>query len=185
MAPHQKHHRIKTSLVKHPSGEMLKFSVGRPDQSKILLDIPHLDWVLDPASSDADNTRVLLLPYQAKQMKILLAGVRGKGLWIELPKDRLQTRTRKVAQKRSELSADLLARIEQFKQHMEQRRYSHHTVSSYVSMIKQFYGRVDMVDWTAVTHEVIEDYNHKHFIQSKRSHSSQNQFINAIKLFCD
>jgi site-specific recombinase XerD len=66
---------------------------------------------------------------------------------------------------------------------MEQRRYAETTIKIYTSMVKQFFAFYHDQAWDALTQIDIESYNHAHFILKQRSHSTQNQFINAIKVF--
>lgn len=65
---------------------------------------------------------------------------------------------------------------------MQQKRYSASTISTYLSFVRQFFGRTGL-EPKEVTMEVIEQYNYQFFINVKRSYASQNQWINAIKLY--
>lgn len=73
--------------------------------------------------------------------------------------------------------------IAHFERVMEERRYSRSTIDTYVSMVKQFLGYYCDTAWDAITTEHVSNYNHAVYLIPGRSHSTQNQAINAIKLF--
>lgn len=66
---------------------------------------------------------------------------------------------------------------------MQQKRYSANTIKTYISFIHSFFADHPHLAWDAVTEETILNYNHKQFIEEGRSYSTQNQWINAIKLY--
>ena len=69
-----------------------------------------------------------------------------------------------------------------FSQWMEQKRYSSSTITTYLSFVRQFFARVSIAP-VDITPEVISGYNHQHFIKTRKSYATQNQWINAIKLY--
>ena len=84
---------------------------------------------------------------------------------------------------RPPLPPEIKERIDHLKHFMEQQRYSYSTIKSYSGMIVQFLLYFEPKSWKAINESDILVYNHEAFIRRKRSYSSQNQFINAIKLF--
>ena len=66
---------------------------------------------------------------------------------------------------------------------MEQRRYAANTVKTYISCLKTFFGKLTPLTWDEIGPADIQEFNHAHFIGKSLSHSSQNQSINALKLF--
>lgn len=65
---------------------------------------------------------------------------------------------------------------------MRQKRYSGSTISTYVSFVRQFFGLTGLKPLT-INKEIIEQYNYQYFIQGHKSYATQNQWINAIKLY--
>jgi site-specific recombinase XerD len=65
---------------------------------------------------------------------------------------------------------------------MQQKRYSTSTIATYLSFVKQFFART-LIAPEHITFEVISSYNYQYFIKARKSYATQNQWINAIKLF--
>ena len=61
-------------------------------------------------------------------------------------------------------------------------RYSNSTISTYLSFVKKFFA-ITKLRPDQITKEIIENYNYQHFIQGGKSYATQNQWINAIKLY--
>jgi site-specific recombinase XerD len=87
------------------------------------------------------------------------------------------------AKRKPVLSKEVSKRIGMYIKHMEQRRYAKSTIKTYTSMVKQFFAFYHNDAWDELAQVDIASYNHAHFILQKRSYSTQNQFINAIKVF--
>ena len=51
------------------------------------------------------------------------------------------------------------------------------------SFVKHFFACHPALAWDGISREIITKYNHDHFILNKRSYSTQNQWINAIKVY--
>ena len=66
---------------------------------------------------------------------------------------------------------------------MRQKRYSPNTIKTYVSFVRQFFAARPDLDWNSLKTDDIINYNYQHYISSKKSYSSQNQWINAIKIY--
>lgn len=81
------------------------------------------------------------------------------------------------------LSHEVTTQIQVVKHWMQQKRYSANTIKTYISFIHGFFADHRQLKWNAVTEEIILSYNHKQFIREGRSYSTQNQWINAIKLY--
>lgn len=73
--------------------------------------------------------------------------------------------------------------IEAFKKWMIQRRYSESTISSYTSMLMVFFKHFYYKPTKDINERDIIRFNHDHLLNSSYSYNSQNQMINAIKLF--
>ena len=74
-------------------------------------------------------------------------------------------------------------KIKLFKKYMMQRRYSGSTVQSYYSALMKFFSHYHDVHYSDITTDMIEQYSYKNFVEMSRSHSSQNQFVSALKHF--
>ncbi|MEM9835063.1 MAG: tyrosine-type recombinase/integrase [Bacteroidota bacterium] len=77
----------------------------------------------------------------------------------------------------------LEARLTTYRAFLEQRRYAYTTIKTYLSLVRQFFAAHPDRAWNAFSRRDIEAYNHSAFIVRGKSYSTQNQFINAIKLF--
>ena len=85
--------------------------------------------------------------------------------------------------KQAVLDADTLLRLQAFERVMQERRYSANTIKTYVSMVRQFFAHVAPRPWNRLVQADVIAYNYAEYILKGRSHSTQNQAINAIKLF--
>lgn len=81
------------------------------------------------------------------------------------------------------LNPGVQSRIVSYRRFLEQRRYASSTVKTYLGLVRHFFAAHPDRKWDAFTRADIEDYNHRAFIVKEKSYSTQNQFINAIKLF--
>ena len=80
-------------------------------------------------------------------------------------------------------SDDTLDKIRNYTRYMEQLRYAESTIKTYASMVKQFFAFHARTPWNELTENHLVQYNREVFIEQNRSFSTQNQMINAIKLF--
>ncbi|TVR83805.1 MAG: hypothetical protein EA409_02240 [Saprospirales bacterium] len=85
--------------------------------------------------------------------------------------------------KSADTKADFAQPIKEMVEYMEQRRYSPSTIQTYRSMVAGFLNHISDKKWDKVTSRDIEQYNYREFILKNKARSTQNQFINAIKLF--
>ena len=82
-----------------------------------------------------------------------------------------------------DLNAPLTQLVNKMVEYMEQRRYSPSTIKTYRSMVVKFLSNLKEVKWDRVKSRDIEDYSYREFVLKRRARSTQNQFINAIKIF--
>lgn len=75
------------------------------------------------------------------------------------------------------------AKIRELGRVMEERRYSKSTIDTYLSMLNQFFTFHSTKCWDELDKDDVVAFNHAVFILRNRSFSTQNQAINAIKLF--
>lgn len=66
---------------------------------------------------------------------------------------------------------------------MEQKRYSPHTIDTYVDALEIFFGFYKGKQPVDISYGDIIQFNHEYIIKKRLSFSYQNQMINAIKLF--
>jgi len=81
------------------------------------------------------------------------------------------------------IGVETLEKIEEFQQWMEQKRYSNSSIKTYISFLKLFFADYPGKLWNEIHLKEVREYNHRKFIKTGQSYSSQNQFINALKLF--
>ncbi len=72
--------------------------------------------------------------------------------------------------------------LETFYRWMKQKRYSDSTINTYGSLVRQFFQRTGLQP-DRITVKEIENYNFEYFINIGQSYATQNQWINAIKLY--
>lgn len=94
-----------------------------------------------------------------------------------------QFSSRAAKKKRVEFPEGLQERLTKYQAFLEQRRYAYSTVKTYLGLVRQFFAAHPGKDWNAFNRQDIAVYNHSAFIAKGKSYSTQNQFINAIKLF--
>ncbi len=82
----------------------------------------------------------------------------------------------------SNLSKSVTDSITNLSRWMQQKRYSNSTISTYLSFVRQFFALTG-VQPDEISKEIIEKYNYQHFIRGSKSYATQNQWINAIKLY--
>lgn len=84
---------------------------------------------------------------------------------------------------RNTLSSDSEEAVRVFERTMMERRYSASTIKTYVSMAVQFLGFHAPRPWRQLTASDVRRYNFIVYVKPGRARATQNQAINAIKLF--
>jgi integrase/recombinase XerD len=92
-------------------------------------------------------------------------------------------KTTKATTPQIKLDEEAIQKIAAFEKWMQQQRYAYSTQKAYLSYTRKFFAAHVGKPWNSITQKHIQDYNYEEFIVKGKSHSSQNQFINAIKLF--
>jgi len=95
----------------------------------------------------------------------------------------VKPRQGKGGKSRTNLSSENMGKVEVFRHRLEEQRYSASTIKTYISMITQFLAFYPAKLWSDINHDDIVEYNHAVYIKRNMSFSTQNQAINAIKLF--
>ena len=80
------------------------------------------------------------------------------------------------------LTQTVVVSIELMSRWMKQKRYSASTMSTYLSFVRQFFAATG-VQPDNINKETIVQYNYRQFIRGGKSYATQNQWINAIKLY--
>lgn len=75
--------------------------------------------------------------------------------------------------------------MDAYRNFLEQRSYSKKTCSSYIYMLRKFFGYIDEKKVEELTLGHIEDYNYDFFVKGRYSRSYQLQFINALTLYLE
>jgi site-specific recombinase XerD len=115
--------------------------------------------------------------------------IKGRGIWVDQTplhtseKARPKSLHQNPARIEPVLSETLASHLNTYKRFIEQQRYSTATIKTYVGMVVHFLQAHREKQWDTLSMQDIIAYNHREFILKKRSHSTQNQFINAVKLF--
>ena len=83
----------------------------------------------------------------------------------------------------TEISLDILRKINEFKRWMGQKRYSKNTMNTYESMLLLFFRFQHPREVNTITEKDIVRFNTEYIMANRFSYTYQNQAINAIKLF--
>ena len=83
----------------------------------------------------------------------------------------------------TEISLDILRKINEFKRWMDQKRYSKNTMNTYESMLLLFFRFQHPREVNTITDKDIVRFNTEYIMANRFSYTYQNQAINAIKLF--
>jgi integrase/recombinase XerD len=89
----------------------------------------------------------------------------------------------KITSSRPQIPQDIVDKIDAVEVWMKQKRYQQSTISTYLSFIKSFFSFHPGLEWNRITSKLITTYNYEYFIKTSRAYSTQNQWINAIKLY--
>ncbi|RLD18256.1 MAG: integrase [Bacteroidetes bacterium] len=100
-----------------------------------------------------------------------------------LPVKKGDTKIAARGQGKSQITQVNLDKIKKLGRVMEERRYSRSTIDTYLSMLRQFMAYHSPRAWDQLNKDDIVEFNHAVFIKRNLSYSTQNQAINAIKLF--
>ena len=128
---------------------------------------------------------------EGRNLSLLIDHFRGRN-WIDLKNIYLppvkitnDTTIRSLKSKATNrISSEVLEKIDIVRCWMEQKRYAPSTIKTYIGFIKQFFAAHPGLLWDGLTLDLVEQYNHHQFIEKKHSYSTQNQWINAIKMYC-
>lgn len=82
-----------------------------------------------------------------------------------------------------ELDGKTIILVNKMVEYMEQCRYSSSTINTYRSMVVRFLTSLEDQEWDRIKSRDIEKYSYQEFILKGKARSTQNQFINAIKIF--
>jgi len=163
--------RLRTFIHRNQQQIGLYFPFNREVKSH-LLQLNFVRWT--------KTHRCFYIVDQPKELNALVSHCRGK-VWVELSDLKKEVTPAKVF--RSELSEPVLDKLREYETWMQQKRYQDATIRTYLSFVKNFFSHHPDLVWDGITEEMINRYNHDHFIKKKRSYSAQNQWINAVKLY--
>jgi len=90
---------------------------------------------------------------------------------------------KRTSTKSKELSHQQEKILNDFYLWMKQKRYSNNTIKTYISLIKIFILYYSSKDLKEISEDEVVDFNKDYILKNNFSSSTQNQFINAIKLF--
>lgn len=129
------------------------------------------EWSVADTSSHRAQLGQLGVEYECKER---LINVYSKGTF---------RKAKSVKKQIAPLSKEIRDKIDSYKRWLEQNRYSYNSIKTYCSFVVKFFVSHSSKKWNTITQNDIIEYNHREFIIKGKSYSSQNQFINAIKLF--
>lgn len=99
------------------------------------------------------------------------------------PQDKKKTIDKDCAWMYEKFTSEIEEKISEMERWMKQKRYSENTINTYLSFVRQFFGKHPVLHWDGITQSLITQYNYDEFIVKKKSYSTQNQWINAIKVY--
>jgi len=90
----------------------------------------------------------------------------------------------KVKSVRNVLANETVKKLNDFSKYMKLKRYSDHTINSYMGSMYLFFNFHYKKNLQNISNSDVFDFNYNYILKKGYSVSFQNQFINAIKLFC-
>lgn len=135
------------------------------------------------------DLRSFYLPFDKEATNTLFKYLRAKDYYIDYCA--LKTNKESKGMDRSankvtigtEISPDILSKINEFKRWMGQKRYSINTMNTYESMLLLFFRFQHPRAVNTITEKDIIRFNTDYIMANRFSYTYQNQAINAIKLF--
>jgi integrase/recombinase XerD len=95
----------------------------------------------------------------------------------------LATSEKKVSHAPLSLPIETLHKLVEFESWLKSRRYSHHTVETYLNAIRIFLGYYANKIVSEISNDDLIHFNNDYILANKFSASYQNQVVNAVKLF--
>ena len=180
--------RLTIGLYNYRHGDENRIGLHFPFEDPIITFLTRLKYVI---WSQPDRCYYIL--DNQEQLKALLNHCRGT-IWLDMTRlhPNVQVSAKHTEEKGMNIqqtasfrpiAGKVMKKIHEMKRWMEQRRYSANTIKSYVSFVIQFFKEHVDLSWDGITKAHIVDYNHAQFIQKKKSYSTQNQWINAVKIY--
>ncbi|PCH99298.1 MAG: integrase [Bacteroidetes bacterium] len=95
----------------------------------------------------------------------------------------MKERIRNSSDPKRIIETELLTRIDDFEKYMKSRRYSVHSIKTYLTLIKVFFSHCNSKPYERITNEDVAMFNGEYILMRGYSSSYQRQMISAIKLF--
>jgi len=135
-----------------------------------------------PDAKWSNSNRAWVTPYSVKtlhQLKNLFEPV------CEIDASLLKQKVRAYISnpKNNVLDAEMLDKIEKYKQWLQSKRYSQSTIGTYTEALKVFLKFFNDKNIAEISNDDIIKFNNEYILKNKLSSSFQNQIVNAIKLF--
>jgi len=152
---------------------LLKFPFDN-ELANIARQLPDAKW--------SNSNRAWVTPYSVKtlhQLKNLFEPV------CEIDASLLKQKVRAYISnpKNNVLDAEMLDKIEKYKQWLQSKRYSQSTIGTYTEALKVFLKFFNDKNIAEISNDDIIKFNNEYILKNKLSSSFQNQIVNAIKLF--
>lgn len=129
-----------------------------------------------------------ILPKNENTLPLLFKTFRGIA-WIEMSELKVTAKKEYVSHNKvtkielSQLSADRLLEISDFKKHLKSKRYSESTIKTYSEALTTFLRFFHSKPILDIENEDLIRFNNEYILVQKLSSSFQNQIVNAIKLY--
>ena len=84
----------------------------------------------------------------------------------------------------SSLSQEITRKLETFRWHLQRRRFSDNTITTYLSLLKVFFSFANLQSLKEIQTQDIIAFNDNYILAKEYSRSYQNQFTSALKALC-
>lgn len=111
------------------------------------------------------------------------AYINANAIFLSKPAEKTTKKPFEKAEIKSELTAEHLKKIAQFKDWLNSRRYSDNTIKTYTEALRTFFKFYNHKAITEINNQDLIRFNNDYILRNNLSISFQNQIVNAIKLF--
>ncbi|WP_233268063.1 tyrosine-type recombinase/integrase [Algibacter sp. L3A6] len=148
-------------------------------------DLPHVKW--------SKTYNIFCTHHNKSRINELFQCFRNQGWYVNYEAFRVLKKTKhlpevkqtSIINKLPILSDDQRVSISHFKKWLEQKRFSHNTVNTYVDVTSSFLRYLNYQNLNLISARSIEQFNYDFIFNAKKSISYQNQCISGIKHYID
>ena len=163
----------------------IEFDYDNDTLKNFTCDLPHVKW--------SKTYNIFCTHHNKSRINELFQCFRNQGWYVNYEAFRVLKKTKhlpevkqtSIINKLPILSDDQRVSISHFKKWLEQKRFSHNTVKTYVDVTSSFLRYLNYQNLNLISARSIEQFNYDFIFNAKKSISYQNQCISGIKHYID